>query len=71
LRKTINFLEPFMGSERERELRRRRTRRKKITKIKRRAVKASASEKEVLAAKLRRMTPGAEEVIANLKLESR
>jgi hypothetical protein len=58
-----------MGSERERELRRRRKRLKKMTMIKKRAEKASASEKEVLAAKIRRITPGAEELITALKLE--
>jgi len=57
-----------MGSERERELRRRRKRRKVVTKIKARAGKATASEKEVLAGKLRNITPGAEELIKRLKL---
>jgi hypothetical protein len=57
-----------MGSERERELRRRRKRRKVVTKIKARAGKATASEKEVLARKLRCVTPGAEELIKRLKL---
>ena len=57
-----------MGSERERELRRRRKRRKVVTKIKARATKANASEKEVLAHKLRGVTPGAEELIKRLKL---
>ncbi len=60
-----------MGSERERELRRRRKRLKKMTLIKKRAEKASASEKEVLAAKIRRITPGAEGLITALKLESK
>jgi hypothetical protein len=59
-----------MSSERERELRRRRKRRKSVTKIKSRAQKASAGEKEVLAGKLRGITPGAEELIKRLKLES-
>ncbi len=58
-----------MGSERERELRRRRKRKKSVTLIKRRAVKASASDKEVLCAKLRRLTPGGEQIIAALRLE--
>ncbi len=57
-----------MGSERERELRRRRSRKKKMTLITKRAEKASASEKEVLAAKIRQMTPGAEELIKRLGL---
>lgn len=59
-----------MSSERERELRRRRKRRKSVTKIKSRAKKASSPEKEVLAGKLRSITPGAEELIERLKLQS-
>ncbi len=59
-----------MSSERERELRRRRKRRKSVTKIKARSQKASGSEKELLAGKLRSLTPGAEELIQRLKLES-
>lgn len=57
-----------MSSERERELRRRRKRKKTVDKIKARAPKANASEKEVLAKKLRAVTPGAEEMIKRLKL---
>ncbi len=56
------------GSERRRELRRRRKRKVQVTKIKRRAPKATASEREVLINKLRRMTPGAKEIIAALEL---
>jgi hypothetical protein len=52
-----------MRNERHRELARRRTRRKKLALIKKRAEKASASEKQVLAAKIRRLTPGAEQLI--------
>jgi hypothetical protein len=55
-------------SERERELRRRRKRKDSVGLIKKRAVKASASEKEVLARKLRKVSPGAELIIAALKL---
>jgi len=57
-----------MGSERERELRRRRKRKKKMNLIKKRLKKASASEKEVIAAKIRRMTPGAEALLTTLGL---
>lgn len=57
--------------ERQRELRRRRKRRQKLKIIKRRSEKATPSEKSVLAAKIRRMTPGAEIIIANLGLEER
>jgi len=59
------------SSERQRELRRRRHRKQKVTQIKRRAEKASVSEKGILAAKLRSLTPGAEAVIEKLNLEER
>ncbi len=58
-----------MGSERERELRRRRKRKKKMGLLRKRAVKASASEKEVLAAKIRQLTPGAEDLIKTMGLK--
>ena len=58
-----------MGSERERELRRRRKRKKKMGLIKNRLKKASASEKEVIAAKIRRMTPGAEQLLVSLGIK--
>jgi hypothetical protein len=51
------------GSERRRELKRRRHRKKKMAVITRRAAKASPSEKQVLAHKVRALTPGAEELI--------
>ena len=57
-----------MCNESHRELARRRTRKKKMALIKKRAAKASASEKQVLADKIRRMTPGAEELIKTLGL---
>ncbi|HMO13290.1 MAG TPA: hypothetical protein PKD64_05640 [Pirellulaceae bacterium] len=59
------------ASERKREIRRRRTRRKKVTLLKKRAQKANASEKAVIARKLRDLTPGAETIIASLQLEGR
>ena len=54
-----------------REIRRRRSRRKKINILKRKASKANPSEKAVIAGKIRKLTPGAEVVIANLHLEDR
>ena len=57
------------GSERRRELRRRRHRKKKIGLLKAKAAKASASEKSVIAGKLRELTPGALEIITALQLE--
>ena len=59
------------SSERQRELRRRRKRKKKYTLYKRRAEKASPSEKTVLAEKLRNLTPGYEVVIEKLQLGER
>lgn len=56
------------ASERRRELRRRRHRRKKVQILKRKATRASASEKAHLADKLRRLSPGAVQLIANLGL---
>lgn len=63
--------EVCVGIERHRELRRRRTRRKKIAKLTLKAAKSNPSEKVALAAKLRRMTPGAEVIIERLALEGR
>ena len=56
------------ASERKRELRRRRSRRVKLTKLKRKLGKATTSEKGEIARKLREMTPGAEELIDRWKL---
>lgn len=57
--------------ERHKELGRRRHRRKKLLTLKRRLAKANASEKAVIAAKIRRMTPGADVIIANWGLEEK
>jgi hypothetical protein len=59
---------PLAGSERKRELRRRRKRRTKLEHLKGRLPKASASEKGEIARKLREMTPGAEALIASWQL---
>jgi hypothetical protein len=65
-------LETGMGcSERKKEIRRRRHRRKKVSQFKGRLTKASVSEKTVIAAKLRDLTPGAETIIETLQLEER
>ena len=50
-------------SERGKEIKRRRHRRKKLTQLSRRLKKATVSEKGVIAAKVRRLTPGAEVII--------
>jgi len=57
--------------QRHRELRARRHRKKKLTTFKRRLAKANPSEKAIIAGKIRRLTPGAEVIIANLGLEER
>jgi hypothetical protein len=55
-------------SERGKEIKRRRHRRKKLNVFQRKLKTATASEKQVIAEKLRNMTPGAESIIVNLKL---
>ncbi|MFN6128703.1 MAG: DUF6800 family protein [Planctomycetota bacterium] len=57
-----------MGIERARELRRKRHRKVKLSTLKRRAEKASKSEKAVIAQKVRRLSPGAEQLLAAWKL---
>ena len=57
------------GSERSRELKRRRQRAKKLGILKRKAQKASAGDKAAIAGKIRSITPGAETIIANWNLE--
>ena len=56
-------------SERQKEIKRRRHRKKKVAAIETRSKKASASEKEVLARKLRCLTPGANELIDRFGLK--
>lgn len=56
------------GSERKRELRRRRKRTAQMVRIRRRLAKATNSEKQVIAAKIRRMTPGANDILPALGL---
>jgi uncharacterized protein with von Willebrand factor type A (vWA) domain len=56
------------ASERKRELSRRRSRKAKLTKLKKKLPKATQSEKTEIARKLRHLTPGAELLIAEWKL---
>jgi hypothetical protein len=56
-------------SDRKQEIKRRRRQKKKMLVIKRKLKKASGSEKIVLADKIRRMTTGAEVILANLGLD--
>ncbi len=58
-------------SERKKEIKRRRHRRQKVAKLKQRSVKATVSEKQAIAHKLRDLTPGAEMIIEKLGLEGR
>ncbi len=58
-------------SDRMQEIKRRRRRRKKLEVFQRKLKKATNSEKLVIAEKLRRMTPGAEQIIKNLQLVER
>ena len=57
-----------MPIERASELRRRRHRKAKLTRLKRSLEKASKSEKGVIAAKVRRLSPGAEQLLADWKV---
>ena len=56
-------------SDRKQEIKRRRSRRKKLDIFKRKLKKATVSEKQVIAEKIRKMTPGCEIMIENLGLE--
>jgi hypothetical protein len=56
-------------SDRKQEIKRRRSRRKKLAKLATRLKKATTSEKLVIVTKLRNMTPGAEVIIENWGLK--
>jgi len=58
-------------SDRKQEIRRRRHRKKKLGTFQRKLKTASASDRLAIAEKIRRLTPGAEEIVARLKLEER
>ena len=58
-------------SERAKEIKRRRHRRKKLKHLSGRLKKATVSEKVVIATKLRNLTPGAEVIIDTWKLRER
>ncbi len=61
----------IMGTERTRELRRRRHRKKQVVKLVKRAEKGSSADKAIVADKLRKLTSGAEVIIAEHKIESK
>lgn len=58
-------------SERKKELKRRRHRSKKMTHLEKKLGKATVSEKAAIAEKIRRLTPGAEQIIEAWGLEQR
>ncbi len=58
-------------SERRKELKRRRHRRKKVALFSKNLPKATVSERAVIAEKLRSMTPGGEVIIDAWELEKR
>jgi hypothetical protein len=55
-------------SERHKEIKRRRHRRKKLNHFSKKLKKATVSEKAMIAEKIRNMTPGCETIIANWQL---
>jgi hypothetical protein len=58
-------------SNRMKEVKRRRHRRKKLAKFQTKLKKATTSEKLAMAAKIRRMTTGCEALISSMGLEER
>ena len=58
-------------SERQKEIKRRRLRKKKVGALKKKASNSSTTEKTEIAMKLRRLTPGADVIISQLELEKR
>ena len=58
-------------SNRMKEIKRRRHRRQKVAKFQSKLKKATTSEKQAMAEKLRKMTPGAEALIATMGLTER
>ena len=58
-------------SNRMKEVKRRRHRKKKLVKMQAKLKKATTSEKLVMAEKLRKMTPGAEVLISAMALSER
>lgn len=58
-------------SERNKEIKRRRHRRKKLRQLGKRLEKATVSERAVITEKIRALTPGGEVIIQRLGLEER
>jgi len=57
------------GSERKRELKRRRHRRQKLAQLKKRMETANASEKTEIVRKIRELTPGADRIVEQWGLQ--
>jgi hypothetical protein len=58
-------------SERRREIKRRRHRRKKLTQLAKKLEKATVSERSAIAEKIRALTPGGKVVVEAWELEKR
>ena len=56
-------------SERQKEIKRRRHRKKKLTHLKKQLDKATVTEKGEIVRKLRELTPGADTIVSNWDLE--
>jgi len=59
------------SSERRKEIKRRRHRRKKIGQFARKLDRATVSERAIMADKLRDLTPGGQVIVDNWELEKR
>jgi hypothetical protein len=70
-RRTASRSRQVSCSERKKELRRRRHRRKKVTIFARKLEKATVSERGVIAEKLRSLTPGGMQIVERWDLEKR
>lgn len=58
-------------SERRKEIKRRRHRRKKLSQLARRLEKATVSERSAISEKIRRLTPGGKVIVENWGLKRR
>ena len=59
------------SSERQKEIKRRRHRRKRVAQFAKKLEKATVSERALMADKLRNMTPGGQVIVDNWELEKR
>lgn len=58
-------------SERRREIKRRRHRRKKLAQLSKQLEKATVSERSAIAEKIRNLTPGGERLVEDWELDKR